>query len=93
MGRPGMVGPGNVPQNSYMQQGQQQHNPQMMGQQGGHYQLQQDAQLMNQTKDQMLLQGTNKMGHMTGQNSGNLAGNANQQINPTDKLSQVVDDL
>ena len=51
-----------------------------------HYQ--QADQMMNQTKDQMLLQAPNKM-HMS---QGNVQ-NPNQQINPTDKLSQVVDDL
>lgn len=75
----------NVQQNNVYIQNQQHQQQQMMSQQQQHYQ--QDPQMMNQTKDQMLLQAPNKLHMPPG------AQNQNQQINATDKLKQVVDDL
>jgi len=58
------------PQNIYIQQPQQ-------IQMSNHFQ---DQQMINQTKDQMLIQPQNKL-------------NPNQQINPSDNLSQIADNL
>jgi hypothetical protein len=64
-------------QQTYMQHPSQ---TQILGQ-TNHYQ--QDQQMVNQTRDQMLLQAPNQL----------MSQNPNQQINPADKLSQVVDNL